>query len=150
MARDYRAEYERRKERAAQRGSTFYRQRVERDVARGLTPSQAGGHPREGEAPASAVTGHGFAETSLFTREAGDIVTLPDATAAEATRVARYLRITRSLQHGTITPAEFQRRVSRWEPIRGQHFLADPQRVLALQQTLDRDEILFRYLRRVA
>lgn len=50
----------------------------------------------------------------------------------DRSRVARYASLTGALAQGQISPAAFRRRVSRWAPIAGHQFSADPAAVLAL------------------
>ncbi|MBF6556972.1 MAG: hypothetical protein IVW52_12540 [Acidimicrobiales bacterium] len=57
---------------------------------------------------------------------------LEQPTRGEAWRAGRYLNLTRLLAQGKITPQAFRHRVAGWAPIRGENFLADPDRVLAV------------------
>jgi len=52
-------------------------------------------------------------------------------TPGEARRAARYDALVGQLAAGRLSPADFRRRVESWRPIRSEHFLADPDRVLA-------------------
>jgi len=124
-----------------------YRQRVARGETLGVSRSAAVGHATPGEPSLSAATGRGFGEATFFDAESGTVLVLDDATASDMRRAGRYMNLTRQLREGAISEAEFRRRVSRWAPIRGRQFLADPQRALALAITTDRDDIIFRYLR---
>ncbi len=57
---------------------------------------------------------------------------LEAATRREAIRAGRYENLTGQLAAGRISPKRFQERISNWRPIRGERFLADPNRVLAV------------------
>lgn len=49
----------------------------------------------------------------------------------EASRAGRYNSFVGKLAAFRMTPKQFERQVSSWRPIRGERFLADPDRVLA-------------------
>ena len=150
VRRDFAAEYARRKARAADRGETVYSHRIRAGSNRGLSPTQSAGHPRQTEPSVERVTGRGFGTATIFDAETGAVVMVGDATAGEMRRAGRYLQLVRQLREGRISPSSFRGRVSRWAPIRGHRFLADPRLVLALALTTDQDDIVFRYLRGVA
>jgi hypothetical protein len=59
-------------------------------------------------------------------------VDLGNLSRAEARRVGRYNALVRQLADGKLSPAAFRRRVSSWRPFRDEHFLSDPDAVLAL------------------
>jgi hypothetical protein len=62
-------------------------------------------------------------------------------------RAARYAALSSNLVQGRISPAAFRRRVSRWAPIAGHRFLADPDAVVALleqQRAADQETFIYR------
>jgi hypothetical protein len=64
----------------------------------------------------------------------------------DRSRAGRYADFVGKLDIGRLSPAEFGRRVSRWRPIAGERFLADPDAVLAiLEQRRAQDVDVFVY-----
>ena len=140
-SRDYRAEYERRKVRAADEGSTVAQQRVSRAAALGLSPTQAVGHPRAGERSARALHGEQNWTVTIFA-EPRDVVTV-QVSRADAVRAGRYNRLVRDLREGRMTPDDFQRRASRMKPIATHRVVSDPKKALALAILTEPDEYVF-------
>jgi hypothetical protein len=50
----------------------------------------------------------------------------------DVSRAAKYDALVSNLRQGNISPQEFRRRVSAWQPIAGERFLADPDAVLTI------------------
>lgn len=64
----------------------------------------------------------------------------------EAQRAGRYDSLVGQLAAGLVSPQRFRRRVGGWRPIRGENFLSDPDRVLAvLEARRAGEEDLFIY-----
>jgi hypothetical protein len=59
-------------------------------------------------------------------------VVIQSPTRGEVRRAGTYQSLTAQLRSGRISPTAFRRRVSRWAPIAGHGFLADPDAVLAI------------------
>jgi hypothetical protein len=84
--------------------SEYYRYRIARGEARGLTRSQARGHARAGEAPASKVA----KRVNIVGRSGVEVV---EATGTkEVTRAARFDNDVERLRSGQLTYAEFDRK----------------------------------------
>jgi hypothetical protein len=137
------AEYRRRKQRAAERGSTFYRERRVRGEERGYSRTQAAGHRRAGEPSPRRVSALRSSEFTIFT-DRGERVDVR-VNRAETRRAARYQVAVGRLERGEITPSEFRRRVSRWRPVAGHRLASDPDVALALKATTAPDEWVFDY-----
>lgn len=88
--------------------------RRQRGLDRGLTVSQAAGHPRPGEDPASAISRTFFAVPVLAGngRLAGTRLVDLDVNAGQASRVGAYLADIAKLRAGSLGGAEFE---SRWQ-----------------------------------
>ena len=84
--------------------SEYYRYRIARGEARGLTRSQARGHARAGEAPASKV-----AKRLNIVGRFG-VETIETTGTKEATRAARFDNDVERLRSGRLTYAEFDRK----------------------------------------
>jgi len=84
--------------------SEYYQYRIARGEARGLTRSQARGHARPGEAPASKVT-----KRLRIVGRAGVQVVETTGT-KEATRAARFDNDVERLRRGQLTYSEFDRK----------------------------------------
>jgi hypothetical protein len=61
-------------------------------------------------------------------------VVLEGVTRREASRIGKYESLTGLLREGQISPRRFRNQVSSWRPIRGERFLSDPDRVLAVME----------------
>ena len=55
-------------------------------------------------------------------------------TRMEQRRAGRYASYQAQLAAGEISPEAFRRKVESWAPIRGERFLSDPERVLAIME----------------
>ena len=121
--------------------SAYNRWRVRKGVERGLTASQALGHPRPGEARASEVLGRQGWKVTLFVGS-GEVATF-DTDYRTAQRAGRYMALTRRLVEGRISPAEFKRRAARMRPIGGHRLVSDPRAALALAVTTDDEDLVF-------
>jgi hypothetical protein len=86
--------------------SEYYRYRIERGRQRGLSPSQARGHPVRGESLASAVE----REITILGPNGPTTVTVVGV--KERTRASRYDNDAELLLKGKLNPRKFQRR---WE-----------------------------------
>jgi len=106
--------------------SSYYRYRVERGEARGLSRSQARGHPGKSEALASKVE----RERTILGRAGPEIVTLTGV--REVTKAAKFDNDTKQLLAGKLTPKQFDKRWAR-KTIGGEH-LPDSKQVIALGQ----------------
>ena len=84
--------------------SEYYQHRVARAEAMGLSRSQARGHPKKGEVPASRVE-----KTVRILGPSGPVDVTSIGT-RERSRAARYDNDVQKLLNGTITPATFDRR----------------------------------------
>lgn len=118
-----------------------YARRVQRAEARGLSRSQAAGHPRTGERRASEALSAPEWTTTIF-GDPSHVVTVATGY-REAQRAGRYMELTRKLNQGEITAGEFRRKVSRMPPIAGVDLLSDPRQVLALVVLTDKSQFLF-------
>jgi len=75
-------------------------------------------------------------------------VDLDNLSRAEARRLGRYWHLVKELSAGRLSPLTFQRRVSSWQPLRGERLLADPTAVFALLEVRRAgDQELFFYER---
>lgn len=75
-------------------------------------------------------------------------VDLDNLSRAEARRLGRYWSLVGELSAGRLSPRTFQHRVFSWRPFRDEHFLSDPDVVLALLEVRRTgDEELFYYER---
>ena len=75
-------------------------------------------------------------------------VDLDNLSRAEARRLGRYWHLVKELSAGRLSPLTFQRRVSSWQPLRGERLLADPTAVFALLEARRAgDQELFFYER---
>jgi hypothetical protein len=140
-ARDHRAEYARRKARAAARGSSVYKQRVEGAERRGLSRSQAVGHPRTGETAAARLAAQ-TSYTATFFAQPRDVVTVRVAR-GDAVRAGRYNAKVRALREGRLSPDVFRRSTSRMRPIAGLRVVSDPQKALALAILTEPSDYVF-------
>jgi len=114
---------------AATRGKAAgeHSRRVERGIARGLTPTQAAGRPLPSEVAASAIERE---FNGVPTRQGGGTAWVHlTVNAGQASQVGRYQNETRLLIQGRLPPAEFRRR---WQGRRvaGYELEADPDRVV--------------------
>jgi len=121
--------------------SAYNRWRVQKGVERGLTRSQALGHPRQGEDRASEVLGRPKWTVTVFAGSAE--VAVFDADYRTAQRAGRYMALARRLVEGRISPAEFKQRAARMKPIGGLKLVSDPRVVLALAVTTDDKDLIF-------
>jgi hypothetical protein len=80
-----------------------YQRRIERAQKLGLTPSQARGHPKPGEVPASRVE-----RDISFIGRRGTVTVA--ATSRERRRASDFDNDVKRLVYGRITPREFDRR----------------------------------------
>lgn len=114
-----------------------YARRVARGRARGATTArEAAGHRAE------PVTG--AAMSAMFV-EVGYAV-VDNLTLTERARVARWNSIAGHLDGGTVTAAEFRRRVKAWRSFRGLIFEWDPAIVVAtLDERRQAGETVFEY-----
>jgi hypothetical protein len=104
----------------------------------GVSAREAAGHERPEVRAARAI--------SVLLDRPAPFVILEGPARLEASRAARYDSYAGQLAAGGITPERFQRKISSWRPIRGERFLADPDRVLAvLEARRAGDEELFIY-----
>jgi hypothetical protein len=103
------------------------------------------------ERPAREATGHFRVapqplQMSLLVGDPPRFILVEDLSRRDCSRAGRYADLVGKLDAGRITAAEFRRRVSRWRPIAGERFLADPEAVLAiLEQRRARDVEVFVY-----
>jgi hypothetical protein len=92
------------------------------------------------ELPAREALGHERPEVrsgrtiSVLLDRPEPFVVLEAASRREASRAGRYDSLTGQLAAGRVTPERFRQMVSAWRPIRGERFLADPDRVLAVME----------------
>ena len=137
--RNYGAEYRRRKQRAAGRGSTFYRERRAKGEQRGLSPFQAAGHARDaGERSPGRFFSERRSRVTGFL-EPGEAVSVR-VSRREMQRVVAHHHLIDRLDRGEISPAEFRRRVRRWEPFQGRRFVSDPALALTLRMSVRLDD----------
>jgi hypothetical protein len=90
----------------------------------GETVREALGHERP------TVRAH--AEISVLLDRPDPWTVLEAPTRLEKTRGARYDALVSNLVQGNISPRAFRRRVALWRPIRGERWLSDPNRVMAV------------------
>jgi len=114
---------------AATRGKAAgeHSRRVERGIARGLTPTQAAGRPLPGEVAASAIERE---FNGVPTRQGGGTAWVDlTVNAGQATQVGRYQNDTRLLLADRLSEEEFRRR---WQGRRvaGHELESDPGRVM--------------------
>lgn len=84
--------------------SEYYVYRIARGEARGLSRSQARGHPAKGEPPASKVV----KDVQILGRSGPAVVAITGT--REASRAGRFDNQVEQLRRGRITPKEFDRR----------------------------------------
>jgi hypothetical protein len=115
--------------------STYLRRRAGRP---NLSAREALGHERP-EVRARRII-------SVLLDRPAPFVILDAPTRLEASRAARYDSYAGQMAARRISPQLFRRKISSWKPIRGERFLADPDRVLAvLESRRAGDEELFVY-----
>jgi len=140
--RDYAAEYRPRAERARARGSSFFRERVARGEAEGLSRAQAAGHARKA---GERSPGRFFAErrwTVTIGLEPGELATVR-VPRGEAQRAGRWNALVEALRDGRVSPREFRARVRRWAPVARRRVVSDPAVALALTLTAAPDAWIF-------
>ena len=90
--RNFAAEYQARKAREAERGSTVYRSRVARGARHDLNPRQSVGHARTDERSASTIFGTSDWKTPFFaTTDTGPGLVDVPLTREQAVRAGRYM-----------------------------------------------------------
>jgi len=134
--------YAREKARAERRGSTPYRQRIDRGGELGLSPSQSIGKPTRQERPASAILSEARWTATFYAASPPRVVPV-DTDRRTAQRIGRYMRLTRDLREQRISPEAFRERARRRPPISGYRLLDDPRAVLVLAETTVRDDLIF-------
>ncbi len=134
--------YARQRARAERRGTTPYRQQVDRGSKLGLSPSQSVGKPHGDEQPASAVLSEADWTATFYAADPPRVVTVT-TDRHTAQRIGRYMRLTRDLREERISQEAFRERVRRRQPIGGYRLLDDPRAVLALAATTARDDLIF-------
>lgn len=119
-----------------------YARRVQRAEARGLSRSQAAGHPRTGERPAREALSAPEWTTTIYAGGPPRVVTVATGY-REAQRAGRYMELTRKLNQGDISAGAFRRRVSRMASIAGVDLLSEPRQVLGLVVLTDQSQLVF-------
>jgi hypothetical protein len=140
-SRDTKAAYQRRKARAAEKGTSVYGERVARGADAGLSATQAAGHPKAGEPTALAAHSEPRWTVTLLSQPR-DVVTV-HVPRRDAVRAGKYNALLRGLREGRVTPAEFRARAARMKPIAGHRPISDPRKALALLILIEPNEWLF-------
>jgi hypothetical protein len=99
-------------------------ERRTRDRPKGVNARQAAGHDRRDVRARRSI--------SVLLDRPKPFVILDAPSRGEASRAARYDSLVGKLAAFRMSPKQFERRISGWRPIRGERFLADPNRVLTV------------------
>ena len=119
-----------------------YRRRLALAAQRGLTTSQARGHPRADERAVLEIASEPHWRVTLAAAGPPRLVTL-DVGFKDAQRAGRYGQLSRQLSEGRISPREFEARAKRLRPIAGVRLLADARAALALTFVSASEDYIF-------
>lgn len=119
--------------------------RTAQGMARGLSKSQAVGHPKAEEPSVTEVGRRGEYEYSIYARtaEGGVELVVESGTLMDARRAGRYMHREGQLKRGEITPAEFRRLTRYMRPIGGRQPVSDPADVKAISARTPPKDIRF-------
>jgi hypothetical protein len=142
--RDYAAEYERRKAKAAAAGTTVFGQRRARLAPKGFTTAQAGGHASAGAPSVSEFRRDREWRAPFFgMAPAGPGLVDVPLTFYEAQDAGRLMQLAQSLDRGDIAPGEYEVEARRTGSIAGIPVVTDPATAVALVVSTASDDLVF-------